>query len=106
MLRLGDIHQDALGTERNVRLAVAWWRQAAALGHAEAQAMVGAAHLSGEGVPADSIEALHWLLRAEAGGAGEMAEGYLKEARAKASALDQAEAQRRATGPLPGAKKA
>ena len=43
------------------------------LGHAEAQAMPGAAHLTGEGVPQDRIEALHWLLRGKANGAGELA---------------------------------
>jgi hypothetical protein len=76
------------------------------MGHAEAQAMLGAAHLTGQGVPQDGIEALHWLLRAEAGGAGELAAGFLKEARANMSALDQTEAQRRATAPMPGAKPA
>jgi TPR repeat protein len=101
MARLGDIHHDALGVERNPRLAVAWWRQAAMLGHAEAQAMLGAAHLTGEGVPQDRIEALHWLLRAEANGADELAAEFLGEARANMEPLDTAEAARRATAPLP-----
>ena len=38
---------------------------AASLGHAEAQVMLGAAHLAGLGVERDPVEALHWLLRAK-----------------------------------------
>jgi len=101
MARLGDIHHNALGVEHNPRLAVAWWRQAAMLDHAEAQAMLGAAHLTGEGVPKDRIEALHWLLRAEANGAGDVAAEFLGDARAGMDPLDQTEAERRAVAPLP-----
>ena len=100
MARLGDIHHDGLGVERNSKLAAGWWRQAAMLGHAEAQAMLGAAHITGEGVPQDRIEALHWLLRAEANGAGEVAAEFLSEARANMEPLDTAEAERRAAAPL------
>lgn len=101
MARLGDIHHNALGVERNPRLAAGWWRQAAMLGHAEAQAMLGAAHMAGEGVPQDRIEALHWLLRAEGNGAGELAAEFLGQARAGMDPLDIAEAERRAAAPLP-----
>jgi TPR repeat protein len=104
MARLGDIHHNALGVERNPRLAIAWWRQAAMLGHAEAQAMLGAAHIAGEGVPQDRIEALHWLLRAEANGAGELAAGFMGDARADMDPLDTAEAERRAAAPLPNSQ--
>lgn len=101
MARLGDIHHNALGVERNTKLAAAWWRQAAMLGHAEAQAMLGAAHLTGEGVPLDRVEALHWLLRGAANGADELAAEFLGDARANMEPLDTAEAERRAAAPLP-----
>ena len=87
MARLGDIHHNALGVERDPAAAAEWWRRAARLGHAEAQAMLGAAHLAGKGVARDPVEALHWLLRAEAGGAGELAAGFLREARAARRAV-------------------
>lgn len=101
MARLGDIHRNALGVEPNPKLAAAWWRQAAMLGHGEAQAMLGAAHMTGDGVPQDRIEALHWLLRAEANGAGALAVEFLGEARADMEPLDIAEAERRAAAALP-----
>ena len=44
--------------------------------------MLGAAYLAGKGVARDPVEALHWLLRAVAGGAGELAAGFLREAAA------------------------
>jgi hypothetical protein len=46
------------------------------------------------------VEALHWLLRAVAGGAGELAAGFLGEARAHAKPAQRAEAARRAEEPL------
>jgi TPR repeat protein len=106
MARLGDIHDNALGVERNTKLAAAWWRQAAMMGHGEAQAMLGAAHLTGEGVPQDRIEALHWLLRAEANGGGELAAEFLGDARVGMEPLDQTEAERRAAAPLPKSQSA
>jgi len=101
MARLGDIHHNALGVERSTDLAALWWRRAAMLGHPEAQAMLGAAYLAGSGVERDVVEALHWLLRAEAGGAGELAAGFLREASAHAKPSQRIEAERRATQPLP-----
>ena len=100
MARLGDIHHNALGVERDPALAAEWWQRAARLGHAEAQAMLGAAYLAGKGVARDPVEALHWLLRAVAGGAGELAAGFLGEARAHAKPAQRAEAARRAEEPL------
>ena len=81
--------------------AAEWWSKAARLGHPEAQAMLGAAYLSGQGVIRDPVEALHWLLRAEMGGAGELAAGFLREARAHTRVSQRAEAHRRAERPLP-----
>ena len=45
--------------------------------------MLGAAYLAGKGVARDRQQALHWLEQAEAGGAGELAAGFLKLARAE-----------------------
>jgi hypothetical protein len=100
MARLGDIHHNALGVARDPEAAARWWREAARRGHAEAQAMLGAACLAGKGVPRDIVEALHWLLRADAGGAGELASGFLREARSHARPAERAEAERRARLPL------
>jgi len=86
--------------ERDPVLAAQWWGRAAKLGQAEAQAMLGAAYLAGKGVARDPVEALHWLLRAEAGGAGELAVGFLREAQAHAKPSQRAEAARRAAEPL------
>ncbi len=83
MARLGDIHHNALGVPRDPALAAEWWERAAKLGHPEAQAMLGAAYLAGKGVARDRAQALHWLEQAEAGGAGELAAGFLKLARAE-----------------------
>ena len=60
----------------------------------------GAAHLAGKGAARDPVEALHWLLRAEAGGAGELVVGFLREAQAHAKPSQRAEAARRAAEPL------
>ena len=52
-------------------------------------------------VARDPVEALHWLLRGQAGGAGELAAGFLREARAHTKLSERAEAERRAEQPLP-----
>ena len=49
--------------------------------------MLGAAYLAGKGVARDPVEALHWLLRAEAGGAGELAAGFLERGAGARQAL-------------------
>jgi len=41
-----------------------WWKEAAEAGSAEAAYNVGIMYLSGEGVPADELEAVYWLRRA------------------------------------------
>ena len=46
--------------------------------------MLGAAYLAGQGVPRDRALALEWLEKAEAGGAGELAAGFLRSARMQA----------------------
>ena len=104
MARLGDIHHNALGVERNPKLAAGWWRQAAMLGHAEAQAMLGRPTSPARACRRIRIEALHWLLRAEANGAGELAAEFLGQARADMDPLDTAEAERRAAAPLPNSQ--
>jgi hypothetical protein len=77
------------------------WAPLAQAGHARAQSNMGAACLAGRGVERDVVEALHWLLRGEASGAGELAVGFLHEARAHAKPSQRAEADRRAAQPLP-----
>jgi TPR repeat protein len=59
MTRLGMIHHDALGVDRDPKTAAAWWTKAAARGDADGQAMLGAAHLLGAGVARDRVLAWH-----------------------------------------------
>src|SRR5262249_56522502 len=63
MTRLGMIYHNALGVDRDPAIAATWWAKAAARGDADGQAMLGAAHLLGAGVPRDGVAALAWLLR-------------------------------------------
>ena len=84
----------------DVARAAEWWSRAARRDHPEAQAMLGAAYLAGKGVERDTVEALHWLLRAQENGAAELAAGFLREARAHAKPSQRAEAERRAALPL------
>ena len=58
-----------------------WWGKAAALGDADGQAMLGAAHHMGAGVARDAVAALAWLLRAQHGGS-KLAAPFLPAARA------------------------
>ena len=62
--------------------------------------MLGAACHLGAGVPIDAVEALVWLLRAQAGGSS-LAKRYMEAAHAALSAEEIAEAERRATVPHP-----
>ena len=64
--------------------------------------MLGAAHLTGSGVPKDIVEALHWLLRSQRL-AYEPAAGFVRTARAIASSEQLREAKRRADAPLSSA---
>lgn len=54
----------------------------AAQGRTAAMARLGDMHHNALGVGRDRRQALHWLEQAEAGGAGELAAGFLKLARA------------------------
>lgn len=51
--------------------ALRWFRQAAELGHAGAQAKVGTAYATGTGLPEDPAEALRWWRKAAAQGDAE-----------------------------------
>ena len=99
MTRLGMIHHDALGVDRDPRTAAAWWTKAAARGDADGQAMLGAAHLLGAGVARERVLAVAWLIRARSGGS-KLAERYLKAARNGMTANENADAERRAALPL------
>jgi len=100
MTRLGNLYHDALGVERDSRLAADWWRKAAERGNADGQAMLGAAYLTGGGVKQDPLTALVWLLRARAGGSA-LAAKFIPAATAALSGQEQAEAEQRAAEALP-----
>ncbi|TKT69108.1 tetratricopeptide repeat protein [Aquamicrobium sp. LC103] len=95
MTRLGNLHHDALGVERDPVAALGWWRKAAGLGDADAQAMLGAAHLTGAGVAPDPMTALAWLLRARDGGS-KLAAKFIPAATTQLSQAERDEAARRA----------
>lgn len=84
MTRLGMIHHDALGVERDAGLAAQWWRKGAAAGDADAKAMLGAATLLGQGVAKDPALALTLLTEAEHEGSL-LATPFIRAARAAAS---------------------
>ena len=80
MTRLGMIHHDALGVERDAGLAAEWWRRGAEAGDADAMAMLGAATLLGQGVDKNPAGALALLLEAERNGSL-LAAPFVKAAR-------------------------
>lgn len=84
MTRLGMMHHEALGVERNPVLAAQWWRRGAEAGDADAKAMLGASTLLGQGVAKDAAGALALLLDAERGGSL-LAAPFIKAARAAAA---------------------
>ena len=84
MTRLGMIHHDAIGVERDAALAAEWWRRGMEAGDPDSQAMLGAATLLGQGVPKDAACALSLLLEAERQGSL-LASPFIKAARAAAS---------------------
>lgn len=84
MTRLGMMYHDALGVERDPALAAAWWQRGMAAGDPDAEAMLGAATLLGQGVPQDAGRALALLLAAEGKGSL-LAAPFIKAARAAAS---------------------
>lgn len=61
---LGQCYYGAQGTEQNCEKAIHWWKKAAANGHGRAASTAAMALLSGEGIPADSAEALRLAERA------------------------------------------
>ncbi len=88
------LYHNAIGVERDATIAADWWRRAAERGDADAQAMLGAAHHLGSGVPLDRSAALVWLLRGQAGGSA-LAAPFLGPVRAALSPEEVAEAERR-----------
>ncbi len=52
------------GIQRDLALAVEWYRKAADKGHVQAQYNLGIAYADGAGVPRDEVEGLRWLRRA------------------------------------------
>uniref|UniRef100_A0A9E8CQ97 Sel1 repeat family protein n=1 Tax=Bosea sp. NBC_00436 TaxID=2969620 RepID=A0A9E8CQ97_9HYPH len=89
MTRLGMMHHDALGVERDANAAAQWWQRGMAAGDPDAEAMLGAATLLGQGVPPDAERALALLLAAE--GKGSMlAAPFIKAARAAIAPVEPA----------------
>lgn len=84
MTRLGMMHHDALGVERDANAAAHWWQRGMAAGDPDSEAMLGAATLLGQGVPADAERALALLLSAEGKGS-QLAAPFIKAARATVS---------------------
>jgi len=81
MTRLGMMHHDALGVERDADAAARWWQRGMAAGDPDSEAMLGAATLLGQGVPPDADRALALLLAAEGKGST-LAAPFIKAARA------------------------
>ncbi|MFH3478566.1 sel1 repeat family protein [Xanthobacter sp. V4C-8] len=98
MTRLGLIsHLDAVsaapgGTDESD--AATWWRKAAEAGDPDGQALLGAAHHLGVGVPRDRIAAFAWLLRAKSG-KSPLADRFFDAVRATLSPEEEAAAERR-----------
>lgn len=84
MTRLGMMHHDALGVDRDAGAAARWWQQGTAAGDPDSEAMLGAATLLGQGVPPDAERALALLLGAESRGS-QLAAPFIKAARAAVS---------------------
>ncbi|WP_442864930.1 tetratricopeptide repeat protein [Bosea sp. NBC_00550] len=85
MTRLGMMHHDALGVERDPGLAAHWWQRGMAAGDPDSEAMLGAATLLGQGVAQDAERALTLLLSAEGKGSL-LAAPFIKAARAASPA--------------------
>ncbi|WP_425265707.1 tetratricopeptide repeat protein [Terrihabitans rhizophilus] len=81
MTRLGMMHHDALGVERDAAKAALWWSRAAEAGDPDGRAMLGAAVLLGQGVERDPARALDLLLAAERDGST-LAIPFIKAAQA------------------------
>jgi TPR repeat protein len=61
---LGEAYYRGWGVEKDLEMAVEWYRKSANQGHAGAQAALGVSYLNGEGVQQDFSEALRWLKQA------------------------------------------
>lgn len=81
MTRLGMMHHDALGVERDADAAAGWWQRGMAAGDPDSEAMLGAATLLGQGVPPHADRALALLLAAESKGST-LAAPFIRAARA------------------------
>ena len=68
MIYLSTLHEQGLGTPRNVPEATAWLRRAAETGYALGQFHYGVALLSGRGVTRDEEAAMAWIGKAAAQG--------------------------------------
>jgi TPR repeat protein len=99
MTRLGLIYHNALGVERDAKVAAQWWQKAAALDAADAQAMLGAAYHLGAGVPRDPVIALAWLTRARFA-RSKFADRFYHAVRGSCSPEQRLEGERRAHLPL------
>ena len=99
MTRVGLLHNNAMGVERDVATAARWWRKAALLGDADGQAMLGAAHHLGAGVAREPVAALAWLMRARAA-RSPFADRFYAGVRQPCTAEQIREAERRAGLPL------
>ncbi len=102
MTRLGMIAYKGLPTAHiapDASEAVQWWRKAAKANDADGQAMLGAAHHSGAGMPRDRVAAYAWLLRAKAG-KSPFAEHFIAMVEPTLSPEELAAAERRASTPL------
>ncbi|MFG1480671.1 tetratricopeptide repeat protein [Xanthobacter sp. V4C-4] len=74
--------------------AAGWWRKAAEAGDPDGQALIGAAHHLGVGVPRDRVAAFAWLLRAKSGGST-LADRFFDTVRATLSPEELSAAERR-----------
>jgi TPR repeat protein len=61
---LGEMYEDAKGTEQNMRQAANWYVQAAKQGHSKAQATLGFMYSKGNGVNQDYSQAVDWYQKA------------------------------------------
>jgi TPR repeat protein len=62
--RKGAQYYSGEGVQKNYVEAAKWYRQAAELGHANAQVVLGSLYLKGEGVEKDETEAMKWFRKA------------------------------------------
>lgn len=98
MTRLGLIlHLEASAHGANApdeSEAAGWWRKAAEAGDPDGQALLGAAHHLGVGVPRDRVAAYAWLLRAKSG-LSPLAHRFFDAVHATLSPEEEAAAERR-----------